>query len=70
VVDPKDILMFGKYSIIPSIQATHATSDMNWAPDRLGKHRIKWAYAYRALLKQNGWLANGTDFPVEISILF
>jgi len=65
VVDPQDMSMFGRYSIIPSIQATHATSDMNWAPDRLGKRRIKWAYAYKKLLDQNGWIANGTDFPVE-----
>ena len=65
VVNPLDISMFGTYSIIPSIQSTHATSDMNWAQDRLGKHRIKWAYAYKNLLDQNGWLPNGTDFPVE-----
>jgi len=65
MVDPQDISMFGKYSIVPSIQATHATSDMYWAPNRLGKRRIKWAYAYKNLLDQNGWLPNGTDFPVE-----
>jgi len=65
VVDPQDISMFGQYSIVPSIQATHATSDMYWAPDRLGKRRIKWAYAYKNLLDQNGWLPNGTDFPIE-----
>jgi predicted amidohydrolase YtcJ len=65
VVDPVDISMFGMYSIIPSVQATHATSDMYWAPDRLGKRRIKWAYAYKNLLDQNGWLPNGTDFPIE-----
>jgi predicted amidohydrolase YtcJ len=65
VVDPQDIPMFGSYSVVPSVQATHATSDMYWAPDRLGAHRIRWAYAYKNLLDQNGWLANGTDFPVE-----
>lgn len=65
VVDPQDISLFGKYSIIPSIQSTHATSDMKWAPDKLGKRRIRWAYAYKNLLDENGWLPNGTDFPVE-----
>jgi predicted amidohydrolase YtcJ len=65
VVDPKDIMLFGKYSVIPSVQATHATSDMYWAGDRLGPDRIRWAYAYHDLLKQNGWIANGTDFPIE-----
>lgn len=65
VVDPEDLFQFGKYSIIPSIQATHATSDMRWAGDRLGPDRIRNAYAYKKLLDQNGWLPDGTDFPVE-----
>ncbi|MCK5839912.1 MAG: amidohydrolase family protein, partial [Bacteroidales bacterium] len=65
VVHPDDFLFFGRYSIIPSIQATHATSDMYWADERLGAERIKGAYAYKQLLEQNGWLPNGTDFPVE-----
>jgi len=65
VVDPEDMNLFGKYSVIPSIQATHATSDMFWAGKRLGSKRIKNAYAYQQLLGQNGWLPNGTDFPVE-----
>jgi len=65
VVDPKDTILFARYSIIPSIQATHATSDMTWAEDRLGQERLNGAYAYQTLLRQNGWLANGTDFPIE-----
>lgn len=65
IVDPADFDLFGKYSIIPSVQPTHATSDMYWAQDRLGKVRIKTAYAYEDLLNQNGWLPLGTDFPVE-----
>ncbi|MEI6899495.1 MAG: amidohydrolase [Bacteroidota bacterium] len=65
VVDPADISLFGKYSVIPSVQATHATSDMRWAGDRLGQERIRWAYAYRSLMLENGWIANGTDFPIE-----
>ncbi len=65
VIDPADFALFGKYSIIPSVQTTHATSDMYWAGERLGKERLKSAYAYRRLLEQNGWLPNGSDFPVE-----
>jgi len=65
VVDKQDVPKFGKYSIIPSIQATHGTSDMYWADERLGDVRIKTAYAFQDLLKQNGFLANGSDFPVE-----
>ncbi len=65
VVNENDIDKFGKYSIIPSIQSTHATSDMYWAEERLGSVRINDAYQTRRLLYQNGWLPNGTDFPVE-----
>lgn len=65
VVHPEDFALYKKYSIIPSIQATHCTSDMPWAEERLGSERVKNAYAYKALLDQNGWLVNGTDFPIE-----
>lgn len=65
IVDKKDFDLFGKYSIIPSVQPTHATSDMYWAEDRLGKERLHFSYAYQDLLKQNAWLPLGTDFPVE-----
>ncbi|HEY1053521.1 MAG TPA: amidohydrolase [Emticicia sp.] len=65
VVSKEDVPKFGKYSVIPSIQATHATSDMYWAGERLGSERVKTAYAFQDLLKQNGVIANGSDFPVE-----
>jgi predicted amidohydrolase YtcJ len=65
VVDPDDMHLFGDYSVIPSVQATHATSDMKWAEERLGPVRIRGAYSYRSLMQQNGWVANGTDFPIE-----
>jgi hypothetical protein len=51
--------------IIPSVQPTHATSDMYWAKDRLGEERVKYAYAYKDLLNAAGMIALGTDFPVE-----
>jgi hypothetical protein len=54
-----------KSGIIPSVQPTHATSDMYWAGERLGKNRLKNAYAYKKLLKKAGIVALGTDFPVE-----
>ena len=65
VVNEKDFNLFGKYSVIPSVQPTHATSDMYWAGDRLGPKRVKGAYAFRQLMKENGWIPLGTDFPVE-----
>ncbi len=65
VVDNNDFDLFGKFNIIPSIQTTHATSDMYWAEKRLGSERIKNAYAYKKLLNTNDWLPNGSDFPIE-----
>jgi len=64
VIAAEDFKYFSK-NIIPSIQPTHATSDMYWAEERLGQERIKGAYAYKKLLDQAGLVALGTDFPVE-----
>lgn len=65
VVSENDFEKFDQPYIIPSIQPTHATSDMYWAERRLGPERVKNAYAYRELLNPAGWVALGTDFPVE-----
>jgi predicted amidohydrolase YtcJ len=64
VVNDRDLRLFGEYAVIPSVQPTHATSDMYWAEERLGD-RLRYAYRNKDLLKQNGWLPLGTDFPVE-----
>lgn len=63
VINPNDFDYFT--DIIPSVQPTHATSDMYWAKERLGEERMKGAYAYKKLLNINGHIALGTDFPVE-----
>jgi len=67
VVSPEDRALFGgETAIVPSVQPTHATSDMDWAPDRLGAERMPHAYAYRSLREANGgWIPLGTDFPIE-----
>ncbi|WP_320110998.1 amidohydrolase [Draconibacterium orientale] len=65
IINPDDFKKFAEFSVVPSIQPTHCTSDMPWAEDRLGPERIKGAYAYQTLLQQNGWVPAGTDFPVE-----
>lgn len=64
IVTPIDYAYFSG-NIIPSVQPTHATSDMYWAEDRVGAERIKGAYAMKSLLEQSGVIALGTDFPVE-----
>lgn len=61
----EDILRFNELNVIPSMQATHATSDKNMAQDRLGEVRIQGAYAWRKLMEAGAIIANGSDFPVE-----
>ncbi|MBT8327361.1 MAG: amidohydrolase [Bacteroidia bacterium] len=65
VVTPADRYYYSNFSIIPSVQPTHATSDMPWAEKRLCSNRLEGAYAYKSLLEQNDYLPLGTDFPVE-----
>mgnify|MGYP005851455233 CR=1 FL=1 len=57
--------LFQRYSVIPVMQATHATSDMRWAAERLGDVRIRGAYAWRRFLSMGLPVPNGSDFPVE-----
>ena len=63
VVDLNEFQFYDN-KILPSVQPTHATSDMYWAYDRLGK-RIEGAYAFKDLLQSSQRIALGTDFPVE-----
>lgn len=65
ILAPGDLEKFGQFSILPSVQPTHATSDMFWAINRIGPERMKMAYAFKPLLDQLGILPLGSDFPVE-----
>jgi len=65
VVSLEDIPRFAKLGVIPSMQASHQTSDMRWAETRVGPERIKGAYAWRSLLNTGVVIPNGSDFPVE-----
>ncbi len=63
IVDSNDFSLFN--NVFPSVQPTHATSDMYWAEDRVGMFRIKGGYAYKQLLDTYGMVALGTDYPIE-----
>jgi predicted amidohydrolase YtcJ len=65
VVSPADIPRFAQLGVIPSMQASHQTSDMRWAEARVGPQRIRGAYAWRSLLNTGVVIPNGSDFPVE-----
>lgn len=66
ILDPADIPRFAKLDVIPSMQASHQTSDMYWAGKRLGTRRLLGAYAWRSLLNTGVIIPNGSDFPVEM----
>lgn len=65
IVSESDRHFFKDFAIIPSVQPVHATSDGDWAEERLGAHRMPDAYAYNSLKNELGIVALGTDFPVE-----
>ena len=65
VLSPEDFDIFQYLGVIPSVQPTHCTSDMNWVEDRIGSERIPNAYAYNTLLSKAGMIVSGTDFPIE-----
>lgn len=65
ILSPDDIPRFAQLGVIASMQPTHATSDMRWVQDRIGKARVAGAYAWQSLLKAGATLAAGSDFPVE-----
>ena len=64
VINEKDIDLFNQ-KIIPSVQPTHATSDMYWLYDRIGKKRANLAYAYKELLDRSRSYTIWYRFPVE-----
>ncbi|MCH8303078.1 MAG: amidohydrolase [Proteobacteria bacterium] len=67
VIALADIPRFAELGVIASMQATHATSDMNMTEDRIGSERVRGAYAWRKLLDSGAVIANGSDFPVELA---
>lgn len=67
VVHVDDIPRFKQLDVLPSMQPTHATSDKNMAENRIGKERLKGAYAWQTFLKQGSKVVSGSDFPVELA---
>jgi hypothetical protein len=65
LLSDKDVDRMARLGVVPSIQAVHAVSDMAWAESRLGLERMPRSHRYRDLLERCGWLANGSDFPIE-----
>ena len=65
VVRPEDLARFAALGVVAAVQPTHCTSDMPWAPDRLGSDRIGWAYRWRSLVQAGARLSLGSDVPIE-----
>jgi len=67
VVAISDIQRFKSLDVIPSMQPTHATRDMNMAEERIGAERLKGAYAWRTFLNQGSRVVSGSDYPIELA---
>jgi predicted amidohydrolase YtcJ len=65
ILDPADISRFAKLGVIPSMQPSHAISDLFFAPSRLGMDRLTGAYAWQSLIKSGCMIAGGSDAPIE-----
>ena len=65
VLLPEDFDRFARLGVIASMQPSHLLTDMNWATQRLGVDRARFAYAWRSMLDHHVLLAFGTDYPVE-----
>ena len=65
IVDPADLPRFAKLGVIPSMQPSHAISDLFFAPARLGMDRLVGAYAWQSFLKSGCIIPGGSDAPVE-----
>ena len=65
IVDLADIPRFAKLGVIPSMQPSHAISDLFFAPARLGMDRLRGAYAWNSLIKSGAIICGGSDAPVE-----
>jgi len=65
ILDPGDLSRLGQSGLVASMQPLHCTSDMPWAPARLGQHRLAGAYAWQSVLRGGALLAFGSDCPVE-----
>jgi hypothetical protein len=65
VIDAADLPRFAALGVLASMQPTHCTSDMPWAPVRLGPERLRGAYAWRSLRATGALLPLGSDAPVE-----
>lgn len=65
IIAPADLPRFASLGVIASMQPSHAISDLDWAPSRLGAARLKGAYAWNSLLASGAVVAGGSDAPVE-----
>jgi predicted amidohydrolase YtcJ len=65
ILDAADIPRFVQLGVIPSMQASHAITDLYFAKRRLGEKRLAGAYAWRSLLDSGAHIAGGSDAPVE-----
>ncbi len=68
ILDAAEIPRFAALGVIPSMQPSHAITDLHFAPSRLGADRLAGAYAWKPLIDSGAWIAGGSDAPVEAGL--
>jgi len=65
IIPPSDQQRFVELGVLPSMQPSHAIGDLNFAPDRLGRDRLSYAYPWQQLVDRGLMILAGSDAPVE-----
>jgi predicted amidohydrolase YtcJ len=65
IIPPSDQQRFVELGVLPSMQPSHAIGDLNFAPDRLGRDRLSYAYPWQQLVDRGLRILAGSDAPVE-----
>ncbi|MCP1728175.1 putative amidohydrolase YtcJ [Natronospira proteinivora] len=66
LLHPDDLPRFAELDVIPSMQPSHAIGDLHYAHRRVGKERLRTAYAWQSLIDTGVPIAGGSDAPVEM----
>jgi len=65
MIPDQDLIQFKQYSILPSMQPSHCTSDMKWLPERLGEDRLQLISRWKSFVDMGLKIPGGSDCPIE-----
>ncbi len=63
IMTDRDIKRGGRMKIVAEVQPFHASDDMRWMEERIGRTRSRGAYAFRRLWDSGATVSFGSDSP-------